>query len=169
MSNTIDAYIEIPRGNKNKYEFDFETKTLRFDRVLNTSMLYPTDYGFVPETLALDGDPLDVLVLFSFPTVPGIVAEVRPIGVLHMSDEKGRDEKILCVPVDDPVQNELKTFADVSEHLKKEIEHFFKVYKDLEDKHVHVEQWGDETEAEELVAQSIQRYQDQKDKTFTLV
>lgn len=169
MNNTIDAYIEIPRGNKNKYEFDFDTKTLRFDRVLNTSMLYPTDYGFVPETLALDGDPLDVLVLFSFPTVPGIVAEVRPIGVLHMSDEKGRDEKILCVPVDDPIQNELKTFDDVSSHLKKEIEHFFKVYKDLEDKFVQVDQWGDEKEAQELVEQSIKRYKDQSEKTFTLV
>ena len=88
---TFDAFIEIPRGSRNKYEFDFDTKRIRFDRMLHTSMIYPADYGFVPETLALDKDPLEVLVFFTNPVIPGCVAEVKPVGVLHMTDEKGPD------------------------------------------------------------------------------
>lgn len=157
---TFDAFIEIPSGSRNKYEFDFDLKQIRFDRMLHTSMMYPADYGFVPETLALDNDPLDVLVLFTNPTIPGCIAEVKPVGVLHMSDEKGPDEKIICVPVDDPMSDVVHKFSDVNPHLIKEIEHFFRTYKDLEDKEVTIGNWGDETEAIALVEKAIKRYQD---------
>ena len=96
---TFDVLIEIPKGSRNKYEYDFTLHKIRFDRMLFSSMMYPGDYGFIPETLALDSDPLDVLVLGHQPTYPMVVMEVRPIGVFYMTDEKGPDEKIICVPV----------------------------------------------------------------------
>lgn len=157
---TFDAFIEIPRGSRNKYEFDFDTKRIRFDRMLHTSMIYPADYGFVPETLALDNDPLDVLVFFTNPVIPGCVAEVKPVGVLHMTDEKGPDEKIICVPVDDPMSEAIQKFSDINPHLTREIKHFFTVYKDLENKEVTIGDWGDENEAKELVEKAIKRYEE---------
>lgn len=156
---TVDVLIEIPRGSRNKYEYDFDLKKMRFDRMLYSSMMYPADYGFIPETLALDGDPLDVLVLFTVPTFPGCVAEVKPIGVFHMSDDKGSDEKIICVPVSDPMMNKLNDLSDVNEHLIKEIEHFFKVYKDLENKAVEIRGWGDVNEAKKLIAECTARFE----------
>ena len=107
---TFDVLIEIPRGSRNKYEYDFEIKRIRFDRMLFSSMMYPADYGFFPETLAMDGDPLDVLVLINEPTFPGCVMEVKPIGVFHMADDKGPDEKIICVPVSDPIWSSLEIY-----------------------------------------------------------
>ena len=95
---SFDVLIEIPKGSRNKYEYDFELKKIRYDRMIFSSMMYPADYGFMPETLALDGDPLDVLVLVTEPTFPGCVIEVYPIGVFHMTDEKGPDEKVICGP-----------------------------------------------------------------------
>ncbi|MDN6279980.1 MAG: inorganic diphosphatase [Psychroflexus sp.] len=157
---TFDALIEIPKGSRNKYEFDFDVKRIRFDRMLHTSMVYPADYGFVPETLALDKDPLDVLVLFTNAVVPGCIAHVKPIGVLHMTDEKGPDEKIICVPVDDPMSDVVQGFSDINPHLIKEIKHFFTVYKDLEDKEVTIGEWGDENEAQSLVEAATKRYQE---------
>ena len=100
---TFDVLIEIPKGSRNKYEYDFDLHKIRFDRMLFSSMMYPGDYGFIPETLALDGDPLDVLVLGHEPTFPMCVMEVKPIGVFHMADEKGPDEKIICVSISDPI------------------------------------------------------------------
>ena len=123
-----------------------------------SSMMYPADYGFVPETLALDGDPLDVLVLVTEPTFPGCVIEVKPIGVFHMADEKGPDEKIICVPVSDPIGNKVDDLSGLNPHLIKEIEHFFRVYKDLEEKKVDVGDWGDAKEAKEIVEQCIERF-----------
>tara|TARA_R100001369_G_scaffold954_3_gene3118 strand:+ start:74973 stop:75371 length:399 start_codon:yes stop_codon:yes gene_type:complete len=120
--------------------------------------MYPADYGFIPNTLALDSDPLDVLVLVAEPTFPGIVMEVKPIGVFHMADEKGPDEKIICVPVSDPIWNRLNDLDDVNGHLLKEIEHFFKVYKDLEKKKVDVGGWGNAEEAKEIIRQCIERF-----------
>jgi inorganic pyrophosphatase len=120
--------------------------------------MYPADYGFIPNTLALDSDPLDVLVLVAEPTFPGIVMEVKPIGVFHMADEKGPDEKIICVPVSDPIWNRLNDLDDVNGHLLKEIEHFFKVYKDLEKKKVDVGGWGNADEAKEIIKQCIERF-----------
>jgi len=155
---TFDVLIEIPKGSRNKYEYDFELKKIRYDRMIFSSMMYPADYGFIPETLALDSDPLDVLVLVTEPTFPGCVMEVKPIGVFHMADEKGPDEKIICVPVSDPVWNQLNDLSDVNPHLLKEIEHFFQVYKDLEKKKVDVGGWGDVTEANEIIEKCIDRF-----------
>tara|TARA_B100001146_G_scaffold169021_1_gene149884 strand:- start:1049 stop:1558 length:510 start_codon:yes stop_codon:yes gene_type:complete len=155
---TFDVLIEIPKGSRNKYEYDFELKKIRYDRMIFSSMMYPADYGFVPETLALDGDPLDVLVLVTEPTFPGCVIEVKPIGVFHMTDEKGPDEKIICVPVSDPIGNKVDDLSGLNPHLIKEIEHFFRVYKDLEEKKVDVGDWGDAKEAKEIVEQCIERF-----------
>jgi inorganic pyrophosphatase len=157
---TFDVLIEIPRGSRNKYEYDFDLKQIRFDRMLHTSMMYPADYGFVPETLALDNDPIDVLVLFTNPVVPGCVAKVRPVGVLNMSDEKGPDEKIICVPLTDPMGDDVHKFSDLNPHKIKEIEHFFRTYKDLENKEVIIGNWGDEQEAKDLVEKAIARYKE---------
>jgi len=155
---TFDVLIEIPKGSRNKYEYDFELKKIRYDRMIFSSMMYPADYGFVPETLALDGDPLDVLVLVTEPTFPGCVIEVKPIGVFHMADEKGPDEKIICVSVSDPIGNKVDDLSGLNPHLIKEIEHFFRVYKDLEEKKVDVGDWGDAKEAKEIVEQCIERF-----------
>ncbi len=156
---TFDVLIEIPKGSRNKYEYDFELKKIRFDRMLFSSMMYPADYGFVPETLALDGDPLDVLVLGGEPTFPMCVMEVKPIGVFHMADEKGPDEKIICVPVSDPIWNSLNDLSDMNPHQIKEIEHFFQVYKDLEKKKVDVGGWGNVEEATQIWHRCKERYQ----------
>ncbi len=156
---TFDALIEIPKGSRNKYEYDFKLKKIRFDRMLFSSMMYPADYGFIPETLALDGDPLDVLVLGSEPTFPMCVMEVKPIGVFHMADEKGPDEKIVCVPVSDPIWNNLSDLEDINPHLKEEITHFFQVYKDLEKKKVDVGGWGNADEAYKILEDCIERYE----------
>ena len=161
---TFDVLIEIPRGSRNKYEYDFELKRMRFDRMLFSSMMYPADYGFIPETLALDGDPLDVLVLVNEPTFPGCVMEVKPIGVFHMADDKGPDEKVICVPVSDPIWNKLNDLSDVNPHLIKEIEHFFQVYKDLENKKVDVEGWGDVNEAKEILRKCTNRFNELENK-----
>ena len=122
---SIDAVIEIPKGSRNKYEFDYEKRMIRYDRMLFSSVHYPSDYGFFPETLALDGDPLDALVLVTEPTFPGCLIEVRPVGLFKMRDEKGPDEKILCVPISDPIWNHIHKLDQIPPHLKLEIEHFF--------------------------------------------
>ena len=161
---SFDVLIEIPKGSRNKYEYDFDLKKIRYDRMLFSSMMYPADYGFIPETLALDGDPLDVLVLVTEPTFPGCVMQVKPIGVFHMADDKGPDEKVLCVPVSDPIWNKLEDLSDMNPHLLKEIEHFFQVYKDLENKRVDVEGWGDVTEAYAILDACIKRFEDIENK-----
>ena len=161
---TFDVLVEIPRGSRNKYEYDFELKRMRFDRMLFSSMMYPADYGFIPETLALDGDPLDVLILVTKPTFPGCVIEVKPFGVFHMADDKGPDEKVICVPVSDPIWNKLNDLDDINPHLLKEIEHFFQVYKDLENKTVDVEGWGDVKEAQRIISECVKRFDDIENK-----
>lgn len=129
-------------------------------------MMYPADYGFIPETVALDSDPLDVLVLVSEPTFPGCVMQVKPIGIFHMADEKGPDEKIICVPVSDPIWNKLNDLEDINPHLLMEIEHFFQVYKDLEKKKVAVDGWGDKEEALAIIDQCVKRYNESEHKTL---
>ena len=168
---TFDVLIEIPKGSRNKYEYDFVLNKIRFDRMLFSSMMYPGDYGFIPETLALDSDPLDVLVLGTEPTFPMCVMEVKPIGVFHMTDEKGPDEKIICVPVSDPIWNQRNDISDINPHRLKEIEHFFEVYKDLEEKKVDVGGWGNAEEALKIYDQCVKRYDDsehKKNRTFTI-
>ena len=136
---TVPVMIEIPKGSRNKYEYDKKKKVFRFDRMLFSSVHYPSDYGFIPDTLAGDGDPLDALVLVWEPTFPGCLIEERPVGLFKMWDEKGPDEKILCVPISDPLWNYIASLSDVPPHLLKEIEHFFSIYKDLEEKKTGVE------------------------------
>ncbi|WP_440954398.1 inorganic diphosphatase [Methanosarcina sp. Mfa9] len=133
--------IEIPKGSRNKYEYDKEKKVIKFDRMLYSSMVYPSDYGFFPDTLALDGDPLDAMVLTWEPTFPGCVIDVHPVALFDMQDDKGRDEKILCVPVNDPQWNYIETIEQVPPHLLKEITHFFSNYKSMEGKQVDVFGW----------------------------
>jgi inorganic pyrophosphatase len=162
---TFDVLIEIPRGSRNKYEYDFKLKRMRFDRMLYSSMMYPADYGFIPETLALDGDPLDVLVWFTEPSFPGCVVEVKPIGVFYMADDKGEDEKIICVPVSDPIANKMNDLSDLNPHFIKEVEHFFRVYKDLENKTVDVKGWGDVNKANQLIDECTERFESLQDKT----
>ncbi|MCC5945491.1 MAG: inorganic diphosphatase [Bernardetiaceae bacterium] len=159
---TFDVIVEIPKGSRNKYEFDKEKNMVRYDRMIFSSMHYPSDYGFVPDTLALDGDALDVLVLVTEPTFPGCLIEVRPIGVFNMTDEKGPDAKVLCVPVSDPIWNSIYKLEEVNPHLRREIEHFFSVYKDLEKKKVSVEGWEDEVVAVKVYKECRERYLNQK-------
>lgn len=155
---SIEVVVEIPKGSRNKYEYDPERNVMIFDRMLFSSVHYPSDYGFIPETLAQDGDPLDALVLVWEPTFPGCMIEAKPVGLFKMWDEKGPDEKILCVPVNDPLWNHLRQLSDVPPHLLKEIEHFFKVYKDLEKKKTGVEGWRELPSALEIIEQSRERY-----------
>ena len=143
----IEVVVEIPRGSRNKYEMDHATHTLYLDRVLYSSVHYPTDYGFVPHTMAADGDPLDVLIIVEEPTFPGCRVRVRPIGVLLMRDEAGIDEKILAVPVVDPRFDHVRDLRDLSPHWLVEIENFFNTYKLLEDKPTEVEGWRGRDEA----------------------
>lgn len=128
----FDVVVEIPKGQRNKYEMDHETGRIRLDRMLFTSTRYPADYGFIEGTLADDGDPLDALVLLEEPTFPGCLIRCRAIGMFRMRDEKGADDKVLCVPATDPRMAHLRDITDVPEFDQLEIQHFFEVYKALE-------------------------------------
>src|SRR5262249_36514572 len=132
-AEALVVFVEIPAGSRNKYELDRETGAIVLDRMLFTSMRYPSDYGFVAGTLAGDGDPLDALVLVGEPTFPGCRIRARPVGLFRMRDEKGADDKILCVPLRDPLWSSAQELSDLPQTLLNEIEHFFAVYKDLED------------------------------------
>ena len=156
--NDSVVFVEIPSGSRNKYEYDQELGGIVLDRRLFTAMAYPADYGYVEGTLAEDGDPLDALVLVSDPTFPGCRIRVRPIGVFHMSDEKGPDEKLLCVPLGDPSWERVRDIHDVTAELRDEIEHFFQRYKDLEpSKKTETRGWGNRDEAAEILAASRDR------------
>ena len=156
--NDSVVFVEIPSGSRNKYEYDQELGGIVLDRRLFTAMTYPADYGYVEGTLADDGDPLDALVLVSDPTFPGCRIRVRPIGVFHMSDEKGPDEKLLCVPLGDPSWARVRDIHDVTAELRDEIEHFFQRYKDLEpSKKTETRGWGNRDEAAEILAASRDR------------
>jgi inorganic pyrophosphatase len=144
----FDVIVEIPKGQRNKYEMDHKTGRIRLDRMLFTSTRYPTDYGFIEGTLAEDGDPLDALVLLDEPTFPGCLIECRAIGMFRMRDENGRDDKVLCVAATDPRMAHLADIADVSEFELLEIQHFFEVYKELEPgKVVEAARWVGAAEA----------------------
>jgi inorganic pyrophosphatase len=158
MSDEPVVFVEIPSGSRNKYEYDEDLRGIVLDRRLFTSMTYPADYGFVEGTLAEDGDPLDALVLVSDPTFPGCRIRVRLIGVFHMSDEKGPDEKLLFVPLGDPAFERVVDIHDVQNELRDEIEHFFQRYKDLEpSKRTETRGWGNRDEAEWILAAARER------------
>lgn len=151
----LNVLIEIPAGSKNKYEFDKELQAFALDRVLYSSVQYPYDYGFVPNTLADDGDPLDGMVLMDQPTFPGCVIAARPIGMLEMIDGGDRDEKILCVPAADPRYANVKSLKDVAPHRLDEIAEFFKTYKNLEKKVTEILGWQDVETVTPLVEKCI--------------
>ncbi|MCP3799910.1 inorganic diphosphatase [Allokutzneria sp. A3M-2-11 16] len=154
----FDVTIEIPKGNRNKYEVDHKTGRIRLDRTLFTATQYPADYGFVDNTLGEDGDPLDALVLVQEPTFPGCLIRARAIGMFRMTDEKGGDDKVLCVPADDPRTEHLRDIHHLSEFYRLEIQHFFEVYKDLEPgKSVEGATWVGRTEAEAEIKRSYDR------------
>lgn len=137
----VNMVVEIPSGSRNKIEFDRRLGVFRLDRVLYSTVHYPGDYGFVPSTMAQDGDPLDIIAFVTEPTFSGCLLSVRPIGLLEMADEKGRDEKILAVPAHDPRFDEIKDISDLSPHRRREIEYFFEIYKELEHKESAVIGW----------------------------
>jgi inorganic pyrophosphatase len=147
----FDVTVEIPQGSRNKYEMDHALHRIRLDRTLFTATRYPADYGFIDGTLGRDGDPLDALVLVGDPTFPGCVVNCRAVGVFMMSDEKGPDEKVLCVPLNDPSWSAISDVHDVPPQLRNEIEHFFQVYKDLEGKTTETRGFGNRSEAQEII------------------
>ena len=161
----INAVIEIPLEGINKYEYDKELGVFRLDRNLYSPVHYPGDYGFIPSTLADDGDPLDVLVLVDAPSFPGCVMEVRPIGILEMLDQGLADEKVLAVGKGNPRYKDVWNFSEIYPHMLKEITHFFAIYKDLEGKRVEVKGWRDASFARNKVLEAQQRFLDKKAET----
>ena len=145
------AYVEIPKGSRNKYEYDQELGGLTLDRFLSSSTVYPTDYGYLIGHRGRDGDPLDAMVCVSEPTFPGCVIRVKPIALFKMWDEKGEDDKVVCVPLNDPGWNQAETLEDIPRPLQREITHFFSIYKELEEKKVDVEGWRSREEALEVI------------------
>jgi inorganic pyrophosphatase len=155
----VNVLIEISKGTRNKYEIDKETGFLKLDRVLYSSVVYPCDYGFVPKTLCDDGDPLDALLITRFPLLPGTLVEARPLGYLEMIDTGKKDEKLLCVPSEDPYFNDFKDLKDVPQALLDEISHFFKVYKELQPKKwVKILGWKTRKDAERLIKEAVLKY-----------
>jgi inorganic pyrophosphatase len=154
----LHCLVEIPKGSRNKYEWDKELGGIKLDRFLFSSVHYPTDYGFIPQTCGEDGDPLDAMVLVSEPTFPGCLIEVKAIAVFRMADDRGQDDKVLCVPHEDPNWNYIESLDDVPNQLRVEIEHFFSIYKQPEGKEVEVDGWHGRDEADTIIAESRQRF-----------
>lgn len=148
------ALVEVPKGSRNKYEYDETSGQLRLDRVLYSPLHYPADYGFIVGTLAEDGDHLDALIVTYEPTFPGCLVPVRPVGVLDMRDEKGRDQKILAVPTVDPRFDEVADLPHLPPHFLAEIEHFFQVYKALEAKDTEIYGWAGAEEAQRILVEA---------------
>ena len=156
---SIPAFIEIAKGSNVKYEWDEENNTLILDRILHSSVMYPENYGFIPQTLCDDGDPLDVLVLSNIQLQPGTIVYVRPIGYMNMTDEKGKDEKLLAIIEKEPYFNDTYSICDVSDHKLREIKEFFKTYKNLEkDKWSQVDEWYDSDMAIQLLKNTHEKY-----------
>ncbi|HEY2950012.1 MAG TPA: inorganic diphosphatase [Micromonosporaceae bacterium] len=157
----FDVTVEIPKGHRNKYEVDHATGRIRLDRTLFTATQYPADYGFIEGTLGEDGDPLDALVLVQEPTFPGCLIRCRAIGMFRMTDEKGGDDKVLCVPFADPRLEHLRDIHHLGEYDRLEIQHFFEVYKDLEPgKSVEGATWVGRKDAEAEIRASVRRLQE---------
>jgi inorganic pyrophosphatase len=158
----VRSFIEIPKGSANKYEYDGALGVFRLDRSLYSPVHYPGDYGFVPGTLAEDGDPLDVLVLVDVPSFTGCMIEVRPVGVLNMVDSSEVDQKIIAVPTRNPRYDQIHTMDQVFPHIRRELEHFFSIYKELEGKITATQGWGGPREARRFILEARQRYLDHK-------
>ena len=154
----VNAVIEIPAGGVNKYEYDKKLGIFRLDRPLYSPVHYPGDYGFIPSTLAEDGDPLDILILVAQPTFTGCLIQARPLGLLEMLDQGVKDEKVFAVASCNPRFEEVHNYTDVNAHVLREIEHFFSIYKDLEGKRVKLSGWKDAAVAHQVIMDSHQRY-----------
>ncbi len=163
QSDVIDVFVEVPMGSRNKYEYDPETGRFELDRMLFSAVHYPGDYGFIPDTLAEDGDPLDAIVVLGEPTFPGCYIPSRVIGIMYMRDEEGPDEKILAVPESDPRWHHIQRLKDVPDHILNEVQHFFSIYKDLEQKFSRVEGWSEKEDALGLVEECRRRFREQAD------
>ena len=150
--------VEIPKGSRNKYEWDEELGAIKLDRFLFSSVVYPTDYGFIPETIGEDGDPLDAMVCVSEPTFPGCVIPVKVIALFRMRDDKGVDDKVVCVPQEDPNWNQMEVLDDIPLFLRDEISHFFSIYKQPEGKHVMVDGWFPRDEALVAIEEAHERW-----------
>ena len=155
MTDQLHVIVEIPKGSRNKYEYDAELGAIKLDRFVSASVIYPTDYGYVPDTLAPDGDPLDVLLCVSEPTFPGCIVQAKAIGLLKMADEKGPDDHVVCVPCDDPGWNHLSDIEDLPPQLRDEIRHFFAIYKDLDaGRHSETTGWAGRDAALETIREA---------------
>lgn len=160
----INVIIEINKGSKNKYELDKETGLIALDRVMHTGQDYPFDYGFIPKTHWHDGDPLDVVLLTTYPLIPGVLVKVRPVAVVDMIDSGEGDAKIIGVPVEDPRFKNIKDLKDVNEHTVKEITHFFETYKQIQKKEVKIDGIRDAKAAKEVVVESLALYKKEFNK-----
>lgn len=160
MPEEINVVVEIPERSRNKYEYDKSLDIFRLDRALHSPIHYPGDYGFVPQTLALDDDPLDVLILVIEPTFPGCLVVARPIGLLKMLDEGKVDDKVLAVPVGEPAFDQIKNYTEMFPHTIRKISHFFDTYKMLEGKQTKILGWEDAQAAREVIVESAQRFKD---------
>lgn len=156
--NTVNMIVEIPKGSRNKYEYDKQTGAICLDRVLYASIHYPGDYGLIPHTFYEDGDPLDILVMVNEPTFPGCVIQARPIGLFRMKDKGEPDDKILAVPNSDPLFRDYHDIGDIPQHFLHEVAHFFAVYKDLEGVHVKTLGWEKADRAKERIMYSAELY-----------
>lgn len=161
----VNAVIEIPRWGTAKYEYDHDLKVFRLDRVLYSAVHYPAAYGFIPSTLADDGDPVDVLVMTHVALFPGCLLRVRPVGVFQMRDDKGYDAKVLAIPLADPRYEEIRNFHHVPPHFLKEVEHFFKTYKALEEGVVETFGWADRSRAIMLIKEGMTAFERGADGT----
>lgn len=158
MPELVRMIVEIPKNSANKYEYDSALGVFRLDRALYSPMHYPGDYGFIPGTLAEDHDPLDVLVLVQEPSFPGCLIEVRPVGILNMVDQSERDQKIIAVPRKDPRYDQVHTMDQIFSHVKRELEHFFSIYKELEGRVTRMEGWGGPHDARKAIIDSRRAY-----------
>jgi inorganic pyrophosphatase len=154
----VRMIVEIPKNSANKYEYDGNLGVFRLDRALYSPMHYPGDYGFIPGTLASDGDPMDVLVMVEEPSFPGCLIEVRPVGILNMIDQQEKDQKILAVPNRNPRYDEIHTIDQIFPHVRREIEHFFTIYKELEGRVTHTQGWDGPREARRAIVDSRNAY-----------
>lgn len=155
----MNVIIEIPKFSKNKYEIDKETGLIALDRVMHTAQDYPFDYGFVPQTLYDDGDALDVVVVTTYPLAPGILVKARPIGIMEMTDDGERDDKVVAVPADDPRFDHIEDIGDLPPHFQKEMAHFFETYKKVQAKEVSIGGWHGKDKAMEAFTHSRELYQ----------
>ena len=154
----VRMIVEIPKNSANKYEYDKKLGIFRLDRALYSPVHYPGDYGFIPGTLADDGDPLDVLVLVEVPSFPGCLIEVRPVGVLHLIDQSEEDLKVLAVPNGNPRYDQIHTIDQIFPHVRREIEHFFAIYKELQGAVMKSQGWRGPIEARRAIVESRQAY-----------